>query len=318
MTMRPVFIVGCPRSGSTMLGAMLGGHPDVICLPEAQFIVDLMPASDAPANVDASSLLDRIERHWRFALWSFTFRGSASVPDRALLPYSTVIEWVIQEYAAAHSRAAPKLWIDQSLFVQHTWKLLQYFPDARFIHLVRDGRAIAASVIPLTWGPNSVFSAARLWKDCLAHGFAADAILGDSRFIRVHYEKIVAEPEATMRRISSFLGIDFCPAMLSTNGFDLPEYTRRQHALIGSPPDPKRIGAWRDRLTKRDIEIFEALTGDLLCLLGYQPLSTGIPRPPSLVEMIRLVSMDRLTRLSNRIRDRARRRKFLQQSGARL
>lgn len=313
--MVPVFIIGCPRSGSTMLGAMLGNHPDAICLPEAQFIVDLMPESDPLAAMDAASLLESIERHWRFGLWSFSFRANSYALNGAAIPYRTVIEWLIREYAMTRSRTSPRLWIDQSLFVSHTGKLLQHFPNARFIHLIRDGRAVAASIIPLPWGPNAVHTAARLWKDHLAYGFAADAVLGGNRVIRVHYEQMVADAEGTMRRLSSFLGIDFCPAMLMPTGLDLPNYTRRQHALIGCPPDPRRIDAWRGRLTNREIEIFEALTGDLLHTLGYQALSPGIPRPPAFIEKIKLALMDRLIRIPNRIRNRARRRKFVQSAG---
>lgn len=310
--MLPVFIVGCPRSGSTMLGAMLGNHPDAICLPEAQFIVELMPEFHPLAAMDAASLLDSIESHWRFGLWSFSVRGNSHALSGTAMPYRAVIEWVIKEYAKAHGRIAPKLWIDQSLFVSHTWKLLQHFPNARFIHLIRDGRAVAASIMPLPWGPNEVHAAARLWKDCLAHGFAADAVLGSDRVIRVHYEQMVADPEATMLRICRFLDIDFCHAMLMPTGLDLPSYTHRQHALIGCPPDPRRIDAWRASLTKREIEIFEALTEDLLHTLGYHTSSPGFPRPPTLVEKIKLALLDRLTRIPNRIRNRARRRKFAQ------
>lgn len=296
--MRPVFIVGCPRSGSTMLGAMLGGHPEAICPPEAQFIIDCMPASNLSAAVDANAVLDDITRHWRFRVWPFSLERR---PEIAAMSYRNVIELVVEQYAIAHDRPAPKVWIDQSIFVRHIWKLLELFPDARFIHLVRDGRAVAASIIPLNWGPMGVLSAARHWIEHLAHGFAAEATLGADRIIRVHYERILAEPEATMKRISSFLGIEFCPAMLVPAGLALPAHTRHQHTLIGAPLDSKRIDAWRHSLTKREIEIYEAVAGDLLPLLGYE-MSPGRARPPSRVETIGLTLTEWLIRFSNRVR----------------
>jgi Sulfotransferase family len=297
MRMRPVFIVGCPRSGSTMLGAMLGGHPEAICPPEAQFIIDCMPASNLSA-VDASTVLDHITRHWRFRVWPFRLESRT---EMATMSYRSLIEWVVAQYAIAHGRPAPKVWIDQSIFVRHISKLLQVFPDARFIHLVRDGRAVAASIIPLDWGPMGVLSAAQHWIEHLAHGFAAEATLGADRIIRVHYEGILAEPEATMKRISSFLGIEFCPAMLVPAGLALPAHTRRQHTLIGAPLDPKRVDAWRHSLTKREIEIYEAVAGDLLPLLGYE-MSSARARPPSRVETIGLTLTEWLIRFSNRVR----------------
>ena len=303
--MRPVFIVGCPRSGSTMLGAMLGGHPEAICPPEAQFIIDCMPASNLSAAVDANAVLDDIRRHWRFGVWPFSLETR---PAMATMSYPKVIEWVVEQYAMAHERPAPKVWIDQSIFVRHIWKLLELFPDARFIHLVRDGRAVAASVIPLNWGPMGVLSAAQHWIEHLAHGFAAEATLGADRIIRVHYERILAEPEATMKRLSSFLGIEFCPAMLVPAGLALPAHTRHQHTLIGAPLDSKRIDAWRHSLTKREIEIYEAIAGDLLPLLGYE-VSSGRARPPSRVETIGLTLTEWRIRFSHRVRSGLKRRR---------
>ena len=281
-----------------MLGAMLGGHPEAICPPEAQFIIDCMPATNLSAAVDVNAVLDDIKRHWRFRVWPFNLENR---PSPAAMTYRNVIEWVVAQYAIAHGRPAPTLWIDQSIFVLHIWKLLQLFPDARFIHLVRDGRAVAASIIPLNWGPKGVLSAARHWIQHLAHGFAAEAALGPDRIIRVHYEKILAEPEATMKRLSSFLGVEFHPAMLVPAGLALPAHTRHQHELIGAPLDTKRIDAWRRSLTEREIEIYEAVAGDLLALLGYE-ISSGLARPPSRVEKITFTLREWLTRFSNRIR----------------
>ena len=284
-----------------MLGAMLGGHPEAICPPEAQFIIDCMPASNLSAAVDVDAVLDDIKRHWRFRVWPFTLESRPSPAEMATMTYRNVIEWVVAQYAIAHGRPAPTLWIDQSIFVPHIWKLLQLFPDARFIHLIRDGRAVAASIIPLKWGPKGVLSAARHWIEHLAHGFAAEAILGADRIVRVHYERILAEPEATMKRLSSFLGVEFCPAMLVPAGLALPAHTRHQHTLIGAPLDAKRVDAWRHSLTEREIEIYEALTGDLLPLLGYE-ISSGLARPPSRVEKIRFTLTEWLIRFWNRIR----------------
>jgi hypothetical protein len=297
-----------------MLGAMLGGHPEAICPPEAQFIIDCMPASNLSAAVDVDAVLDDIKRHWRFRVWPFNLESRPSAAETANMSYRNVIEWVVAQYAIAHQRPAPKVWIDQSILVRHIWKLLQLFPDARFIHLVRDGRAVAASIIPLDWGPKGVLSAARHWIEHLAHGFAAEATLGADRIIRVHYERVLAEPEATMKRISSFLGIEFYPAMLVPAGLALPEHTRHQHTLIGAPLDSKRIDAWRQSLTKREIEIYEAVAGDLLPLLGYE-LSSDHARPPSRAEAIGLTLTEWLVRFSDRIRLAFRRQNWMQRSG---
>ena len=66
--MHPVFVVGCSRSGSTLLGAMLGAHPEIVCVPEGQFIVDLMPKLGSDDSVNPSEIIDQVTRHWRFQI----------------------------------------------------------------------------------------------------------------------------------------------------------------------------------------------------------------------------------------------------------
>src|SRR5262249_378723 len=148
----------------------------------------------------------------------------------------------------------------------------QHFPDAKFIHIVRDGRAVAASMLPLDWGPNEIFTAARSWQRQLSYGFIAAAALGPERLLNIRYEDLVEMPEQTMRRIASFLDIEFVPGMLSSTGLKLPKFTRYQHQLIGAPPQLERVESWRRTLSRREIEIFESVVGDLLPLLGYQPV----------------------------------------------
>src|SRR5690606_9333198 len=86
----------------------------------------------------------------------------------------------------------------------HLW-----FPEAKFIHLVRDGRAVAASVIPLDWGPNTVIRAASWWAERVAHGLAAESFFGPEKILRIYYEELVTYPRKTMEKVSDFLGIEF-------------------------------------------------------------------------------------------------------------
>jgi hypothetical protein len=97
---------------------------------------------------------------------------------------------------------------------------------------------------------------------------AAEALSKD-RVIRVEYEELVLETEETLKKLCSFIGIDFRQEMIKGAGFKVPQYTRKQHSLVGRKPDSKRVAAWEASLTRRQVEIFESLAGELLSDLGY-------------------------------------------------
>lgn len=308
--MTPIFIVGCERSGTTLLGAMFGSHPDVICVPEAQFLYDLMPDADPRRPVDAGELLRRLGRHWRFRLWRFPVERIEIDPARTY-SYAGFIEAVIRSYAAHHGREAPKFWAEHwPNKIAVLARLSGHFPDARVIHIVRDGRAVAASLLPLPWGPNDIREAAHHWAIKLAFGHSAAAFLGPERCRTVRYEDLVMQPVETMQLLAAHVGLPYHPSLLETTGLAVPAYTRGQHALVGKPPDPARIEKWKTQLSAREIEIFEHLTGDLLTYHGYELLAGMRPRPLSLAEKIGVGERWLRYRILNKARSWWRRQRF--------
>lgn len=300
---RPIFVVGCQRSGSTLLGSMLGAHPEIVCVPEGQFIVDLMPAANPQAEVVPSQIIGRIETHWRFRLWEFDLGSDRPAAGEVEPTYRGAIEWLVRHYADANNRLGAKVWVDhQPGHVRYLWRLLQHFPDAKVIHIFRDGRAVAASIMPLDWGPNVISSAAMFWKLNVGLGFAASTFLGPDQLMHVRYEDLVQDAEVTMRRIAKFADVAFDPAMVTTSGFRVPRFTKHQHHLIGTPPAPDRINAWQQKLSRRQIGIFERKTCDLLRQLGYQTLAGFNPPRVSWMEALSLFLEDQIKKGINGIK----------------
>ena len=306
--MSPVFIVGCQRSGSTMLGAMLGAHPDVVCLPEAQFIGDLLP-QEAGDPVDPARLIDAIERHWRFRIWGFPLSGAR--PGAGELPprFGATIDWLVRRYATHVGKPDARYWIEQQPgHVQRIWHLVTHFADGRFLHLVRDGRAVAASLMTCDWGPNRPLAAAKFWQERVAIGLAAELTMGAERIRRVSFEALVDEPEPALEQIAQFLGLELHPAMLRPTGLHLREFASFDHRLVGRAPERERAMAWAEHLPPRAIEIIEAQTGDLLPLLGYELRFGPRPRPAAGLEKVRLVAEDQVLRWRNAVQFDRRRR----------
>lgn len=297
---QPVFIVGYARSGSTMLGAMIGAHPEIICIPEAQFIVDLMPPDSSDSETDPVNVVDRIVNHWRFRVWEFDLGPRRPACSNTEPPYRAAIEWLVRRYAESVGRSDALIWVEQApVHANHIWKILQHFPEAKFIHMVRDGRAVAASIIPLDWGPNEIYSAAHTWQARIGYGYVAAAALGPERLLQLRYEDVVERTEPTMRVVARFLGVEFVPEMLSTTGLRLPRFTRYQHRLIGEPPRSDRMEGWRKTLSRREIEIFESVVGDLLPLLGYRPVFGLRARPLGFLERRRHMLLNEIMKVVN-------------------
>ncbi|MCB9422221.1 MAG: sulfotransferase [Ardenticatenaceae bacterium] len=291
-----IFIGGCSRSGTTLLGAMIGAHSDMICSPESHFKMDVLRALEkGKVNANPSALMTLIQRHWRFKIWELELPPIELFNDDSDEPVlARLLNWIIDQYAQQQERSQASKWVDHTPEnISYAHSLLQLFPNARFIHIVRDGRAVAASIMPLDWGPNSIMKTSRWWMRMMSFGLAAEKALGPEIIMQVKYEDLVLEPEPTMRSISQFLGIEYEPAMLHATGFNPPSYTTRQHKLVGNRPDASVVNRWETKLTSRQIEIFEHQTRDFLSFLGY-PLHYGMhAKGPSFGE----VQQDKLREL---------------------
>lgn len=277
-----VFIVGCQRSGSTLLGAMLGRHPNIVCLPEAQFIADLciaaLPGQPLP---DLEKLVSAIRRHPRFKLWEFAAEGFTKNLQPESATFADVIHALAENYAGAHARPDAAFWIDQQPGnLRFMARLSAHFPEARMLHIVRDGRAVAASLMPLDWGPNTIIAAARYWSEKIGLGFAAAHFLPADRVLTVRYEDLVRKPEETLSEIHRWLGLTRQAGPSQPSSLQLPRFSQAQHQKIYELPDPARIDAWQTHLSEQQVALFETVSHDLLEYLGYrrvQPLHSDIP-----------------------------------------
>jgi hypothetical protein len=310
----PIFIGGCPRSGTTLLGAMLGAHDRVVCLPEAPFI-GMLAASlrrSAPTRETLARLHKDVRADFKFAFLNIAkadLEACAAAPAHS---YAQVIDGYIGCFARANGKSDACHWVDHSpTNIMYNARLSAEFPDAKFVHIVRDGRAVSASWIPLDWGPNTIASAARTWVANVAYGLAAEGAIPAAKIRRVSYEALVTDPDRVLKQLCVWLGLPYQPSMRAGKGFQVPAYTRNQHDLIGQPASAARIDRWRTNLTAREVEIFETITGDLLVNLGYELVTSGRNLEPSNLEKIRMELVDKTRQLAHLATRPIRLRRFL-------
>ncbi len=268
--MIPIFIGGCDRSGTTLLGAMLGSHSKCLCIPEFQSKIEVFQhIKHWDNNLNIKEVFEMLKNHWRFRIWELDINLDPDSQNVIGSSYSRLIEFIIKKYGEKVYKLSPEFWVDHSPSnIQFAYSLFNLFPKAKMIHIVRDGRAVANSVLRLDWGPNTIVRAAPWWLENISYGLCAESLFGDKHVIRVRYEDLVLKPEITLKNICSFMNIVYQPEMSKAIGFRVPSYTERQHNMVGQELNRKRIEAWESELTERQIEIFENLTGEMLLYLG--------------------------------------------------
>jgi len=269
-SVKPIFIGGCERSGTTLLGAMLGGHKECLCIPESSFKVKVIQRirGQGEEKNDIKNALEMIKGYGRFKLWGLEIEDDAFI--KGINSYSELISYLVKKYGEKTKKTAFKIWVDHTpTNLRYAAELIDLFPEAKMIHIIRDGRGVASSVMRMDWGPNTVNRAANWWMEKVGYGLTAESFLKNGRVIRVKYEDIVTNPETAMKKLCSFLEIEYYPEMIEGKGFDIPEHSSGTHALIGKKPDRNRANAWEKELSPRQVEIFESLASEMLKFLGY-------------------------------------------------
>ena len=212
------FVVGCSRSGTTLLRAMLDAHPALAVPPESHFAL-------AP-NVRA--LRRALRRDPWFALWGI------EAPDLHGLGCADAVRAVFAAYAAA--RGKPRYADKTPHYVSHLPELAARFPEAQFVHVVRDGRDVALSLLEVPWGPDTLEDAARHWRRRVLEG--RDAGLPPDRYRELRYEALVADPERELRALAPWLGLDYAGAMLAYPDRPLTVPYAEHHRRLALAPTP--------------------------------------------------------------------------------
>jgi hypothetical protein len=273
----PLLILGVSRSGTTLLRVMLDRNPELAVPDESFFIPQL--ADRHSGTIDPDAFVDDLRRITTLLEWGV---DPADVRHRLRpgLPVGQAIAAVYESYAAA--RGKPR-WGDKTpMYMRHLELLERLFPEARYVHLIRDGRDAAVSFLQMpdgvgakTWAyPTTAADFACQWRTDVEAAQALGARVG-SRYLEVRYEDLVESPERHLERISEFAELSYDPAMLGYVGqVDLTGKPHQQS--LNRPPTPG-LRNWRRDLAADDVRGFEAVAGELLQRLGYELATQGKP-----------------------------------------
>ncbi len=273
----PVFIVGVPRSGTTLLRTLLDSHPNIACGPESPWIAGSYGDLTSFKDLYASLTTDE-----RGPVKNLTGVDAADVA-RAL---GRAVSGVFEAYARARGKGR---WVEKTpSHILDLDFLHAMFPEARYLHIVRDGRDVACST----------FNGREQWKMLVDQGGAIEITRNNAlerwarwelrlararaelglRVLRLRYEDLVVRPEQELAEVLDFIGERFDPCML--------DYASRAHDFPGweaGSTDVRRrttftdtsVGRWRTEYPPRELALASDLVREKLAAYGYQHSPRG-------------------------------------------
>ena len=278
----PVFIVGCGRSGTTLLRVMLAGSERLMIPPECDFLWRAARRFGTTARMTGRheefiELLGGISSFPALELSADDLRDELKRQSGDTI--AGCIETVYRVYARLHGRSR---WGDKNPFyVRYLPLITRLFPTCRVIHMVRDGRDVAVSLRNTKMRPHNLFLTARRWERCVEAGRKWGAEHPE-QYLEVRYERLVDNPEQELRRVCEFIDEPFSPAMLDYHKVnrDLRQVApaeRGHHGNLAKPVMRGNTEKWRSALTPQDQQIVETVAGRTLAAAGYARVQSSVP-----------------------------------------
>lgn len=270
----PIFVVGHPRSGTTLLATMLGRHPRLAATPETHFFNEVRYAlapcyALGPARVAARLGSTRM-RHL-----GLPEAEVAALLARADMTDGGVLSALLARCSADQGK--PRVVEKTPVHIRHIPDILAAFPDARVVWILRDGRACLASLKRVDWASDDTAVLARQWTRNMSFAMAAERRF-PGRIIRLRYEDLLSDGAGTMTALLGWLGEAFVSQVLDPtqrqSTISAPEESWKGN--VRKPVIAGRASAWRGELSAAEINRATRIMGPVLGSLGY-PVDGPLP-----------------------------------------
>jgi len=287
------FITGVQRSGTTLLSVLLGNHPEIeidgfatafrliTCFKNYEKVLPLNFLQD-----DEAVSKWKIEKDYKGRLADF-------LDYENLEKYDSVKDLV---QASIAKRLEPKnksVWGDKSPNLQHyTADILELIPEAKFIHIIRDGRATAYSHAKRAH--KNILLAAQEWVKGNTAALVNQKMLGSKQHLIVKYEDLLEFPEETARKVCAFLDLEFHAPMLDMSNRD------DKKSYVKSTFDTSKINAFKTQIPAKTLRKVEEIQAPLLQKMGYSvinPETIKMGRPLGVFKWIYLHQIDNIKML---------------------
>jgi hypothetical protein len=270
----PLFVVGVDRSGTTLLSLMLDSHSRLAIPYESHFFVPFYQKQDTFGDLASRECRARLVEEILAEPYVQQWDGTPAIEDVDLDKCGSLSGAINEVYSAYARRRGKDLWGDKTpAYTGHVHILDRLFPDARYVHIIRDGRDVALSITQQWWGIKDFASALGYWRQLVetARGFLRT--LPAERFVELRFEDLVADPERELRRIAALLRVDFEPTMIDGYRANASQKVGKridqQHVHLKRAPSTDQCYKWKASLPEADRAIAHEIAGSLFRDLGY-------------------------------------------------
>jgi LPS sulfotransferase NodH len=277
------FMMGCPRSGTSLLNRMVNAHPQIFMAKRVPWLAQRYEQREnlTPDGTVTPQFIQAMLDRGKLGKAHFSPEVRNELEKLLVAPrrihYADLILAMWSQYAAAAGKSI--IGTKTLKLVRGIPTLHELWPDAKFIHIIRDGHDVCLSAIQwrrapslaehyATWRTDAVSTAALWWEWHVRTIREGCGALGPKLYYEVRYERLVSEPRAECEAICEFLEVSHDDAMMRFNEGRVkttPGLTAK-HAWL--PPTPG-LRNWRTQMPPEDIQRFESVAGDLLEELGY-------------------------------------------------
>ena len=281
-----VFLVGCPRSGTTLVKRMVDAHPQIAITRETHWITRFFRKRiglTEEGNV-TRKLVKELFEYKRFPHLHLDKADVRALLDGEELHYTEFVSRVFDLYGKREGK--PLVGDKTPPYVRYIGTLSELWPRARFVHIIRDGRDVCLSMLKWrmadraagrrsTWKEDPVTTTALWWEWLIRVGREAGTTLGPERYHELKYEDLLSDPATVLGELCEFLSIPFDEAMLSYHEGRTSNDSGLSANAAWLPPTAG-LRNWRTEMAAEDLETFEAAAGRLLDELEYE---RGLERP---------------------------------------
>jgi hypothetical protein len=303
---RPIFIVGVHRSGTTLLRYMLGSHSRIYIPPESDFIPYFF--LDDP-NGELSDKQVARNLHTIFERYRFVKEWQGDPPEPAQfarsLPDRTPASFLDSLYGAYARQYGAVRWGDKTpIYASYIHLIHDIFPGAQFLHIIRDGRDAALSMLEKYERDEyhvDIFFAARNWVRRIRSAQSAGSRIGPKLYYELRYESLIDDPEGELRAVCAFLGESYEPGMIEYHRTARERIPADSHFFsnVRNPLSRQRVGRWQLGMDMADQRLVQRVAGKLLVELGYALADLG-PMPMSELTRLAVLAVKYATLQSGR------------------
>jgi hypothetical protein len=256
---------------------MLHAHPNVAIPPETRYVMSMYWRRSQLGDLREPRVREELARaivedpETRFR---FVGVDGQAVIDQIVeegITLGSAFGVVYREYARKFGKAR---WGDKRpAYYAFIDELDNLFPDAQFIHLVRDPRACVESLKRQEWYPDEAGPCLAAWVHAVRSARRSGTKLGPQRYLEVRYEDLVSDPEKTSRQVCDFLEEPFSEEMirpeLITDQVNPAHYQQRRQIQEGV--NTATVEAWATRLPPNEIALIDRVARRWMAEFGYAP-----------------------------------------------